>query len=267
MLTDATATALARLGFACRGIVYILVGGLAVHAALQGGEAADNQGALASLASAPAAPVLLGIIAAGLFGYALWRFTEALAWKQVGLDARTTMKRAGHGMSAVAHLLLAWTALGLALFPRRATRGSPGDETARHWTSWLLDQPFGEWLVGGVAVCLAVGAAGQAKKAWRGDFATDLGGDTPAPEFACMMGRIGYAARALVFAILSSFFALAAWRARADQAGGVSDALEVLRSQPGGVLLMISVGLGLAVFGAFGLVEARYRRVRVSFPH
>ncbi|MET0247015.1 MAG: DUF1206 domain-containing protein [Sphingomonas sp.] len=266
MLSDGTATVLARLGFACRGLVYVLVGWLAVQTAFSGGDAADNQGALASLGGGPAASVVLGIVAAGLIGYALWRATEAVAGARVGMDAKDTLKRAGHGVSAVTHLLLASSAIGLALHPGRGGATSPGDESARDWTAWLLEQPFGPWLVGAVALCLLVGSGLQAKKAWTGSFAEDLGGDVPAPDFARTIGRIGYGARAMVFAVMSLFFFMAAWRARAAEAGGVSDALGAMRDQPGGVVILVAIGIGLALFGVFGFVEARYRRIRVTLP-
>jgi hypothetical protein len=70
----------------------------------------------------------------------------------------------------------------------------------------------------------------------------------------------------MVFAVMSLFFFMAAWRARAAEAGGVSDALGAMRDQPGGVVILVAIGIGLALFGVFGFVEARYRRIRVTLP-
>jgi len=268
MISDANATLLAKLGFAARGVVYILVGWFAVDAALHGGEIADNQGAIGSMAGGPLGPVLLGIVAAGLLGYAIWRLTEAAANpEQIGRDAKGSLRRIGHVVSGIAHLILAWTAAKLAMKTgSRDAAVSPGDESARDWTALLLDQPAGRVLVGAVAIGILVAGFQQAQKAWRGDFIHDLRGDAPAPGYVCTMGRIGYGARALVFLIVAGLFGLAAWTAHASDAGGVAEALERLQSQPGGKWLLMLTGIGLALFGAYSLVEARFRRLHVDLP-
>ncbi len=268
MISDANATWLAKLGFAARGVVYILVGWFAVDAALRGGKIADNQGAIGSMADEPLGPVLLGIVAAGLLGYAIWRLTEAAANpERIGDDVEGSLRRIGHVVSGVAHLILAWTAAKLALHLEDGTAAvSPGDESARDWTALLLAQPLGRVLVGLVAVAVLVAAFQQAQKAWQGKFIHDLRGDAPAPGYVCTMGRIGYGARALVFLIVAGLFALAAWRSHASDAGGMADALEMLQSQPGGKWLLALTGIGLALFGAYSLVEARFRRLHVDLP-
>lgn len=262
---ESKAILLARLGFAARGLVYLLVAWFALSAALDGGQMADNQGAMAWLAHAAWGAALLLIVAAGLAGYALWRLTEAAANpERIAGDAKGIVKRVGYALSGFVHLFLAGTAARLALDPDEgSTSLSPADETARDWTAWLLDQPLGPLLVAIVAACFLFGALKQAREAWRGDFVEDLRGDAPTPGFVCTMGRIGYGARALVFAIIAGFFALAAWRSNAGEAGGFGDALAALRDWPGGKWLLAMAALGLALFGLYGFVEARYRRLRV----
>lgn len=264
MLSEARATLLARLGFAARGLVYLLVGWFAVDAAFRGGETADNHGAIASLADKSFGPLLLALIAAGLAGYALWRLAEAAANPgRRKPDAKNLLERGGLALSGVAHIVLAWVAAGFALHPRSGSDASPNDERARDWTAWLLDQPFGPALVGAVALGFFCGAVLQLRKAWKGDFVAELGSDTPTPDYVCTAGRIGYGARALVFAITGLFFAAAAWRSRASEAGGMADALGALQDQPGGTWLLAATGIGLGLFGIFSLIEARYRRIRV----
>jgi hypothetical protein len=265
MLSEAKATTLARLGFAARGLVYLLIGWFALDAAFRGGETADNQGVIASLADEPFGPVLLAAVAAGLAGYALWRLAEAAANPtRIGRDVKGTIERGGLALSGVAHLVLAWTAAALALHPSTGrASSSPNDERARDWTAWLLDQPLGPLLVGVVAVAFFCGAGLQLRKAWKGDFAEELGSDTPIPGYVCTAGRIGYGARALVFAVTGIFFAAAAWQSKASEAGGMADALGTLQAQPGGKWLLAATGVGLGLFGIYSLIEARYRRIRV----
>ncbi|HYP19280.1 MAG TPA: DUF1206 domain-containing protein, partial [Chloroflexia bacterium] len=61
---------LARFGFGARGLVYCLVGGLAVLAAVgSGGQTGGSRSALATLLDQPFGKVILGVIALGLFGF------------------------------------------------------------------------------------------------------------------------------------------------------------------------------------------------------
>ncbi|UZK65750.1 DUF1206 domain-containing protein [Sphingomonas sp. M1-B02] len=195
----------------------------------------------------------------------MWRLAEAVTNpERLDNDAKGLTKRGGMAFSGVAHVLLAWSAVQLALHPRSGGGASPNDAAARDWTGWLLEQPLGWLLVGLVAACFLFGTVQQARKAYKGDFIDDLAGNLP--SHVCTMGRIGYGARGVVFAILAGFFAVAAWQTKASEAGAMSDALEALQDQPGGKWLLIAVGIGLALFGAYSFVEARYRRIRVALP-
>jgi Domain of Unknown Function (DUF1206) len=267
MSTRTGATLLARLGFAARGIVYFLVGWFAIDAALRGGKVADNQGAIASLADEPFGEVLLAAMAAGLAGYAIWRLTEALTDPEAqGTTLKGAFRRAGHAISGIAHIILAWTAARLAMHVGEASGRVGGEDSAHDWTAWLLTQPMGRLLVALVAMGLIGAALQQAKKAWDGGFAKELSGGTPVPTHVCTMGRIGYGARALVFALIALFFASAAWVSDANEAGGMAQALATLQRQAGGQLLLATTGLGLIAFGAYSFVEARWRRISVDLP-
>lgn len=270
MTTRSGATLLARLGFAARGIVYLLVGWFAIDAAFRGsgGGVGDNQGAIASLADEPFGEVLLAVMALGLAGYAVWRLAEAISDpERIGDSAKGAFRRAGYAISGIAHLVLAWTAIRLALHVGEQTSGRVGgEESAQGWTGWLLNQPMGQVLVGLVALGLLAAAAQQAAKAWSGSFAKELSGGTPVPDHVCTMGRLGYGARALVFTLIAFFFVIAAWASDADEAGGMAQALATLQQQSGGQFMLAATGLGLIAFGFFSFVEARYRRINVRLP-
>ena len=69
---------LGRFGYVAKGVVYLVIGVLAVQAALgQGGGTTDQRGALAQVAAAPFGQVLLFLLTIGLLGYAVWRFVQA----------------------------------------------------------------------------------------------------------------------------------------------------------------------------------------------
>jgi hypothetical protein len=262
--TRTAATLAARLGFAARGLVYLLVGWFALDAARLGSAPADNQEAMGSLLNKPLGHILVATIAVGLAGYALWRLSEALLDpERRGTKPAALVERIGFGWSALVHAFLSVYAGKLALHLTRPET-NPSEERARSWSGWLMDQPGGEWLLGAIGLLLIGGAAAQAWKGYRGSFARELAGDVPLPRYVCLAGQIGYGARAVVFLLVGWFLVNAALEASPNEAGGIGQALRTLREQPQGPLLLAIVALGLMLFGAYSLVEARFRRIQVG---
>ncbi|MDO7834028.1 DUF1206 domain-containing protein [Sphingobium sp. HBC34] len=259
-------TLFARIGFAARGLVYILIGWFALDVAIHGGRPMDNQGVLGTLVDAPLGHVLLGICALGFAGYAVWRLTEAITDPEnLSHDLKGRFKRAGHAVSGIVHVTLAVAAGRLALRQTSAQGASPGDQSAESWSAWLLAQPGGTLLLMLVGLCFFAVAAAQAIKAYKAQF-DEMDAQVPAPHHVRWIGRCGYAARALIFAIIGWFLISAAANHDADRAGGLGEALKQLRAQPEGAAILAVVAFGLALFGIFSLIEARYRRIRVRKP-
>ena len=167
--------------------------------------------------------------------------------------------RGAHIVSGTVYAALALAAIGMAM----GTRGGGGDENAaaRSWTAWLLSQPFGRWMVAAVAAAVIGTGIGYARRAWRGKVTDRLSLPAAHAGWITAMGRFGFAARGLVFGLIGGFLAMASWRARSGEVKGLGGALDLLRAQPSGTALLFVTALGLAAFGAFGLVQARYRRV------
>src|SRR5947209_3046660 len=70
---------LARAGFVARGVIYGVIGILAVKLAVgAGGKTTNQSGALKTIAHQPLGKVLLVLVAIGLAGYALWRILHAV---------------------------------------------------------------------------------------------------------------------------------------------------------------------------------------------
>lgn len=259
-------TKVARIGFAARGLVYILIGWFAIDVAANGGQPTDNQGALGTLAGAPMGQILLAVCALGFVGYAIWRLTEAIMDPENrSRDMKGKFERAGYAVSGITHLVLATAAARIALQQAAAREGSPGDASAESWSAWALQHPGGVVLLTLVGVGFVVVAAAQAVKAYKARF-DELGGDTPAPDYVRWIGRCGYGARAVIFALIGWFIISAALNHDADRAGGLGEALKQLRAQEQGALVMSVVAFGLLLFGVFSLIEARYRRIRVVTP-
>lgn len=252
---------LARLGYAARGAVYLIIGALALTAALsRGGEATGSRGALIALLTQPLGYLLLAVVGLGLFGFGVWRVTQSLLDADGhGAGARALVERAVQAVSAVVHFGLALFAASILLGLRRAA--GDDEQAAIDWTRLLLAQPFGRWLVGLAGLAVIGAAIGMATKAWTLAFMRRLSCDPEVALWVRPLGRLGYAARALVFLILGSFLITAAYHADPNEAHGLGGSLLAVRDQPFGPWIFGIAALGLVAFGAFGFVEARYRQI------
>ena len=249
---------LARAGYAARGIVYLLLGAFALTSALWGGGSEDTSGALSGLLGMPFGRVLVGLIALGLLGYVLWKLAQGLLnADDVDDDAKGFLARAGQLVSAAANLFLMLTAARLAL-GGGGTGGRDGEETA---SAWLLQQPFGPFLLG-VAACgvLAAGAV-QIWYGASGGYRKRLSLPSAHRGWMDSICRFGLMARGVVLLIIGGFLFYAAMTVSPEQAAGTAEALDYVHNLPFGRWLYGIIALGLVAFGAYGLIEARYRSI------
>ena len=255
---------LARFGYAAKGAVYIVVGLLAAMAAFgTGGKTTDTRGALETIVEQPFGRVLLGAVAIGLIGYALWRFVQAFAdAENKGSDAKGIGVRTGYAISALVHVGLALSAAQMALGSSSRSGGS--DRAEQGWTASLMAQPFGRWLVAALgAIIIGVGIF-QLYKAYTAKFREELKlGEMSSTEqtWATRSGRLGFAARGVVFSVIGIFLMLAALRSDPGEVRGLSGALRALEGQPFGSVILGVVAIGLIAYGVFMFVAARYRRI------
>lgn len=260
---------LCRAGYAARGVLYVTIGALAAAAAFgSGGATTDSKGALRTLHEAPFGALLLGVIAVGLAGFALWRFVQSVIdpeRESAGRGKKGAGKRAGRALSGVLHVALAVYAVGL------ATRGALGSARAgggaRSWSARLMAWPAGPTLV--VVAGLAVVAFGvvQVVRAWRAKLDERLDLSRLSAErrhAAVVVSRFGMASRGVVAAIVGSGLVLAGLHGNPGEAKGVGDALSTVQSSSYGGPLLAVVALGLVAFGVYQGLEARYRRIRVG---
>lgn len=253
-----------RFGFAAKGAVYTLIGILAIQTAIgAGGDTTGSTGALAHIAGAPFGRVILLAVGAGIVGYALWRFLQAfLDTDNKGTDAKGLVVRTGYFIIALIHVGLAISAFALVA---GSGGGGEGDST-QAWTARLMAQPFGRWLVGIVgAIVLAYGGVNFVRS-YKRKFLKKLKLDEMSEReetWTTRLGCLGYAARGVVFAIVGVFLIVAAIRVDPDKARGLDGALQTLAEQPWGWVVLAAVAIGLAAYGLFMFIEARYRRMVV----
>ena len=256
-------TLLARFGYAAKGVVYITIGVLAAYAAFtSGGRTTDTRGALEEILSKPFGKYLLGAIAIGLAGYALWRFVQAVKdTENKGSGAKGIAVRIGYIAIAIIYIGLAFSAVQLVLGSGGASKG---DSAPKEWTATLLAQPFGQWLVGAVGLGFVAAGLSHFYKAYTAKFREKLMTGQmgeKAQSFALRSGRFGLAARGVVFGLIGAFLIQAALHSNAGEARGLSGALTALGQQTYGQLLLGVVALGLVAYGFYMLVLARYRRI------
>lgn len=254
---------LARMGYAAKGVVYLLVGGIAARAAVGSGERVEgSRGALRTLLEQPFGRFLLGLMALGLAGYALWRFVQAaLDPEGKGSGGGGLAKRAGYAVSGAIHAGLALAALRMAT----GGGGGQGGDSTDHWTAVLMRQPLGRWLVAAVGLGIMGYGAYALYRAYavKLDRQLDLSRMGPAArEWAVRSGRAGIAARGVVFLVMGYFLLRAALRYDPAEARGLDGALRALQQQSYGPWILGVVALGLLGYGVYQLVEARYRRIR-----
>lgn len=255
---------LARLGYAAKGVVYLIIGGLAFKLAIgAGGTVTDQHGALQAINHEPLGKFLLVIVAIGLVGYALWEFIQAIFdLDRVGRKAKGIASRVGDAAVGVAYASLALGAISIVT--GSGNGGKSSDASTQDWTAKLLQHSFGVVLVVIIGLIVLAIAAYLFYRTYAADFRKHLNLSSMNPQWrnwAILSGRLGYAALGVVYAIVGIFLIVAAIRHNAGQAKGLSGALLVLMQQPFGPLLLAVVALGLIAYGVFSFVEARYRRM------
>ncbi|HEX6036928.1 DUF1206 domain-containing protein [Longimicrobium sp.] len=255
---------LARLGYAAKGVVYIIIGYVAADAAFSPAEQVQgSRGALNTILQQPFGKVLLGIVALGLAGYVLWKAVQAVMDPEhKGSDAKGMGARIGYGISGVLYA-------GLTLEAVRMLRGHGGGQGdgAQHWTGMVMDKPFGRWLVGLVGLGIAGYGVYQLVRAFKSDLTKKLnleGSAVATRRRVVALGKAGMAARGVVFLIIGWLVLQSARHYNASEAQGLEGALVKLREAPAGPWVLAAVALGLIAYGIFQLVKARYRTIRAA---
>ncbi len=255
---------LARAGFFSRGVVYVLIALLAGRAAFGHRHPAGTRGAMLEILQHPMGRAVLPVLALGLLGFALWSLVQAvLDPERRGTSLKGLGKRTAHLFTAAVYVGLAATAARLAVYG-----WAQGDrESAGAFTRPVMEHPLGRWIVAGVGVgMLGFGAwllyRSVAKEPEKMLDVSSL--RPPVQKAFKLAGRVGVAARGVVFCVLGVYLGLAALHHRPSEARMPAGALESVRQQPHGRWLLAVVAIGLAAFGLFEMVKARYRVIRAA---
>jgi Domain of Unknown Function (DUF1206) len=245
---------LGRLGLIARGLTYFLIGVIALPIAFGGSsKSASQKGAFHAVAEQPFGEVLLWVIAAGLFGYALWQLIGAFSVHDDD-RAKEWGKRTLHLVKTAIYLMLSWTAASIALHA-----GSTGGPS----TAEIMKDDLGRVLVGLVGAVIVVTGVVLAWKGWTTDFEKKLRTDQMSEQVYGVvrtLGRVGYLARGVVFTLFGILVVYAAITFAPKRTSGIDEALQEVAQAPAGSILLVIVALGLMAFGLYSCAEARYRR-------
>ena len=249
---------LARAGLTARGVIYILIGLVAVLVALgQSKHEADQLGALQLLAGKSYGLVALWLLGIGFAAYALWRLSEAaFGVTGEGSGAGPRLKSLGRAIVYAAFSYLTFTVIG----------GKAQSQSKRQQdiTATAMKHTDGRVLVGLIGAAVIIAGIVLVMEGIRKKFMKYLQtGQMSARtrRVVKILGMTGTIARGVVFGLAGVGVVAAAITHKASDSGGIDRALLTLRNQPFGEFLMLLAALGLLIFGVYGLCEARWRRV------
>jgi hypothetical protein len=247
---------LARVGHATRGLVYLLVGVLAMASALSERVPPNLAGAFSVIERLPGGWLLLLAIALGLCAFGSWRAMQALLdLRGFGWQAKGLLRRTALLVEASAYAGLGFLAIVMSL----GQGAGFGEEFTVTWTGRILDWPLGHWMIAAIGVGAIGVGCGQLLRARRMAF-EDIDAGAGTMTAIRLVGRLGLAAKGVVFGAIGVLLLTAAYRTEAAAAGGMRAALAALAGMRLGSWVLLAVSVGLTLHGAFGLTKAWYHK-------
>lgn len=250
-----------RVGLVGRGVLYSVIGLLAIQLALgDASETASQEGAIEWVAQQPLGRFLLVALTVSLFALAGWRLLDAAVGDPV--EGSEASDRAKFALKGVLYLSLAIGALGttIANWTGDGQASSSSGSGNQQATATVLEWPGGQWIV----TIAGLGIIGYAiyvfkKHTVDEEFLSRLSIGRNA-QWVEKLGRYGYAARSVIFLVIGYFLAQAGLTYEPGETKGLSGALQEISGKGWGQWLLFAVAAGLLAFGMFSLAEAKYRR-------
>ncbi|HUQ86795.1 MAG TPA: DUF1206 domain-containing protein [Vicinamibacterales bacterium] len=249
-----------RLGYLAKGVIYTLIGVLAIRVAfgMRGGRLTEPTGVLLQILRQPLGRVILTIIGIGIVGYAAYYLFEAIAdLRRKGGGFRGWRDRSMTIIKAVAYGTMGIQALMIVFFDGRP-RGNPEDQARA-----VMQFPLGAVLLFLIGVGIAIYGFTQLKVAWHGHVDEDIDAARVRREASWVLplGRAGAAARGVILMMMGPALASSAFRGKPSDADGYREVLASLAAV--NPWLLAAVGGGLLCFGVYQLCHARYAKLAV----
>ncbi len=254
---------LARVGLIAYGVVHLLVAWLALQLAWGGGsgESADQSGALSALAQQPLGKPLLWVVGLGMIALAVWQAAEVLRhradWSATG---KTRRKAVFSSVRAVAKAVVYGT-LAVLAFKFAIGAGQSSSQSQQETTQGVLGWPGGRWLVlAGAVVLIAIGVV-LVRKGITRSFLKQIdirGCSVKVTSWVTGLGMVGFPAKGVALGLVGGLLGYAAWTFDPEKARGLDGAMHTVLEAPFGRWLLSLVAIGIAAYGAFALVRARF---------
>ena len=252
---------LGRVGLAGKGVLFAVIGLLAIQLAMGDASDASQSGAIEWVGSQPFGKFLLVALTVALFSLAAWRLLDAVVGDPV--EGSEATDRAKYAVKGVLYLALAVGALSATIANWNGSSSSSqsggGSQGSQQATAIVLDWPAGRWIVVAIGLGVIGFALYQVKQQVVDEEFTQrlsVGED----HWIATLGRYGYLARSIIYVLVGWFFVQAGLTYDASEAQGLSAALQTLAGEGWGRLVLWGVAVGLLGFGLFTLAEAKYRR-------
>jgi hypothetical protein len=253
---------LARVGLLAYGVVHLLVAWLALQLAWgTSSESADQSGALQTLAESPLGKPLLWIVAIGLIALAVWQALEVLRWRSgwsaSGKERNRAVKKSLKSLAkAVVYAALAVLAIRFA-----TGSGSSSSQQQQETAAGVFGWPAGRWLVGAAGLVLIGVGVYHVYKGVTKRFLKEIdlaSAPSSATRLVTRLGQVGYPGKGIALAVVGGLLVHAAVTFDPADASGLDGALRTILEAPFGQFLLTLVALGIAAFGAYLFVRARY---------
>jgi hypothetical protein len=255
---------LARGGFVARGVIYMLIGVLAVQIGLGAGDKeADSTGALHAIAARPGGAAVLWLLAVGFAGMALWRLAEA-AYGQAGPGGRKASRRVTSLARGVFYALVCAGVVGLV---SGSGGPAPGNSQSEDLTARLMSHAGGRWLVLLIGLGVVAAGIGMVVTGVRRKFLRQLRLERMSSrtrKIVQTLGTVGNTAGGIVIGIVGVLLVVAAVTFDPKNAQGLDGALRRIARTPLGPWLLVAVAVGLVIFGVYSCCEARWRNVQTG---
>jgi uncharacterized protein DUF1206 len=254
---------LARIGLIAYGVVHLLVAWLALQLAWfgGGGQSADQSGAMSTVADSPIGKPLLWVIAVGLIALAVWQAAEVLRWRSgwsgSGKTRTKALRKSGSALvKAAIYVALAVLAIRFAI-----GSGPSSSQQQQNTTAGVLGWPGGQFLVGAAGLILIGSGVWHVKKGLTKSFLKQIDTADASPSalrLVTRLGQVGFPGKGIALALVGGLLCWAAISYDASKARGLDGALHTVLELPFGRILLTLIALGIAAFGAFLFVRARY---------
>jgi hypothetical protein len=251
---------LGRAGLAAQGACFVTIAVLALAlAAGVGGATTDPQGALVTLARHGWTRVLIFFLAIGFGCYAIWRLSQAILDRGgMGSDAGGLARRGIQLVQGLTYVAL--TASAISTLESAHPHQKAG---ARHAAAGVLGWPGGRELVAAIGIVFGGIAVGNVYWGLSGRFKESMHVEEMSEHeerVISTLGRLGFLALAIVFAVIGWFLVKAAVQFQPHDAVSLGGALGRLARLDYGKFLLGLVAAGLFAYGLFGLVQPRYHK-------